>query len=257
MTSSRRFRNSGLNTFFSSSFTFSASARSSACSSPRREAERLALRDVARADVRRHDHDGVLEVDHAAVVVRQVTFVEHLQQDVEHVRMRLLDLVEQDDRVRLAADGLRQRARILVADVARRRADEPRHGELLHVLAHVDANQRRLVGEQELRQRRAPAPSCRRRSGRRRRTSRSDGCGSLSPARLRRIAFEIALIASSWPITVCVQLVFHPQQARGLRLLQTRHRNARPAADDERDLLLAEHRAVRLAPLLPTPPASA
>ena len=28
------------------------------------------------------------------VVVRQVTFVEHLEQDVEHVRVRLLDLVQ-------------------------------------------------------------------------------------------------------------------------------------------------------------------
>ena len=66
--------------------------------SPRREAELLALRDVPRADVRRHDHDRVLEVDHPAVVVREMSFVEHLEQDVEHVRVRLLDLVEQDRR---------------------------------------------------------------------------------------------------------------------------------------------------------------
>ena len=36
-----------------------------------------------------------------------------------------------------------------------------------------------------------------------------------------------------------------------LGLLQPRHRNARPAADDEGDLLLAEHGPVRLAALLP------
>ena len=53
------------------------------------------------------------------------------------------------------------------------------------------------------------------------------------------------------PDHVEVQLVLHPQQAAGLRLLQPRHGDARPAADDERDLLLAEDRAVRLAPLLP------
>jgi regulator of replication initiation timing len=66
-------------------------------------------------DVRRHDDDGVLEVDLTTVVVRQMSLVEHLQQDVEHVRMRLLDLVEQDHRVRLAPDRLRQRPGILVA----------------------------------------------------------------------------------------------------------------------------------------------
>src|SRR5579864_6100774 len=60
------------------------------------EAERLALHDVPGADVGRHDHHGVLEVDHPAVVVGQVALVEHLQQDVEHVRMSLLDLVQKD-----------------------------------------------------------------------------------------------------------------------------------------------------------------
>src|SRR5205814_2593015 len=48
-----------------------------------------------------------------------------------------------------------------------------------------------------------------------------------------------------------VQLFFHAQQSGGLRLLQTHHRNAGPAADDERDLVFAEHRTVGLAVLLP------
>ena len=64
--------------------------------------------------------------------------------------MRLLDLVEQDDLVRPPADRLGQLAALVVADVAGRRADQPRHGELLHVLAHVDADHRVLVVEQEL-----------------------------------------------------------------------------------------------------------
>ena len=75
------------------------------------------------------------------------------KQDVEDVRMRLLDLVEQHDLVRAAANRLGELAALLVADVARRRADQARHGELLHVLAHVDADHRLLVVEEELRQR--------------------------------------------------------------------------------------------------------
>jgi len=58
------------------------------------EAQRLPLDHVARADVGGHDDHRVLEVDHATVVVSEVSLVEHLQQDVEHVGMRLLDLVE-------------------------------------------------------------------------------------------------------------------------------------------------------------------
>ena len=52
--------------------------------------------------------------------------------------VRLLDLVEQHHRVRLAAHRLGELAAFLVADVARRRADQAADGVPLLVLAHVD-----------------------------------------------------------------------------------------------------------------------
>src|SRR5690554_4450427 len=64
--------------------------------------------------------------------------------------MRLLDLIEQDHRVRVPTHGLRQLAALLVADVAGRGADEAGDGELLPVLAHVDAHHGLLVVEEEL-----------------------------------------------------------------------------------------------------------
>jgi hypothetical protein len=48
-----------------------------------------------------------------------------------------------------------------------------------------------------------------------------------------------------------VQLLLHAKQAGRLGFLQARDGDTRPAADDEGDLLLAEHRAMRLTPLLP------
>ena len=108
------------------------------------------LGDELAAEVRRHDDDDVLEVDRAALAVRQPAVVEQLQQHVEHLRMRLLDLVEQHDRVRPPADGLGELAGLVVADVSGRRADHPRHGVLLLVLRHVDPDHRVLVVEQEL-----------------------------------------------------------------------------------------------------------
>ena len=81
---------------------------------------------VRRADVRGHDDHGVAEVDRAALAVGQPPVVEHLQQDVEDLGVRLLDLVEQHDGVRAAAHGLGELPALLVADVAGRRADEPR-----------------------------------------------------------------------------------------------------------------------------------
>ena len=83
----------------------------------------------------------VAEVGLAAVVVGQRGVVHHLEQDVEDVRVRLLDLVEQQHRVRRLADRVGEQAALVEADVAGRRADQPRDGVLLHVLAHVEAQE--------------------------------------------------------------------------------------------------------------------
>jgi hypothetical protein len=67
--------------------------------------------------------------------------------------VRLLDFVEQHHRVRTAAHRLGEVTALLIADIARRRADQARHGVLLHELGHVDAHHRLFGVEQELRQR--------------------------------------------------------------------------------------------------------
>ena len=53
-------------------------------------------------EVRRHDEDRVPEVHGAALAVCQTPIVEDLQQDVEDVLVRLLDLVEEQHGVRSA-----------------------------------------------------------------------------------------------------------------------------------------------------------
>ncbi len=106
---------------------------------------------MLRSEVAREDEDGVAEVDRAALAVGEATVVQHLQQDVEQIRMRLLDLVEQHHRVGATTNGLRELAALFVADVARRGTDEARHRVLLGVLAHVDADHGGLVVEQEIR----------------------------------------------------------------------------------------------------------
>ena len=64
--------------------------------------------------------------------------------------MRLLNLVEKDDRIWSAANGLRQLAALLIPDVAGRGAHQPRDGVLLAILTHVDAHERFLVVEKVL-----------------------------------------------------------------------------------------------------------
>ena len=109
-----------------------------------------ALHDVLAPDVAGHDDDRVPEVHHPALAVGEPAVVEDLEQHVEDVRVRLLDLVEEDHAVRPPAHRLGELAALLVADVARRRADHPRHRVLLHVLRHVEPHHRALVVEEEL-----------------------------------------------------------------------------------------------------------
>ena len=63
------------------------------------------------------------------------------------VRVRLLDFVEEHHGIGLAADLLGELAAFLVTDVAGRRADQARDVELLHVLAHVELDERLGVAE--------------------------------------------------------------------------------------------------------------
>ena len=108
----------------------------------------LLVDEIFRADVRRQHDQRVLEVDRAALPVGQPPVVKHLQKHVEDIRVRLLDLVEKHDLIRPPTHRFGQRAAFLVADITRRRADQTRDRMLLHVLRHIDADERRVVVEE-------------------------------------------------------------------------------------------------------------
>ena len=97
--------------------------------------------DQVRTDVAGHHDHGVLEVHGAALAVGQTAIVQHLQQHIEHVRMRLLHFVQQQHAIGFAAHGFGQVATLLIAHVTWRRTNEARHRMLLHELTHVDTDQ--------------------------------------------------------------------------------------------------------------------
>ena len=55
-----------------------------------------AFLDLRRAEVGSHHHHAVLEVHGTALAVGQATILQHLQQNVEHIRVSLLDLVHEN-----------------------------------------------------------------------------------------------------------------------------------------------------------------
>src|SRR3990167_3481723 len=69
----------------------------------RGKAELFHLVDMCGAHIARHDDDGVAEVDLAAFGIGERTRVEHLQEDVKHLRMRFFYLVEQQHGIRAVA----------------------------------------------------------------------------------------------------------------------------------------------------------
>src|SRR5690606_3536695 len=194
------------------------------------------LLDVLAAEVGGHHDDGVAEVHGAALAVGEAAVIEHLQQDVEHVRMRLLDLVQQQHAVRAAAHGLGEVAALLVADVAGRRADQAGDAVLLHELAHVDADHGVGAVEQELSQGLAQLGLAD--AGR-----AQEQEAAIGPVRVAQAGAAATDGVGHRPHRLVladhalVQRLFHAQQLLALALEHLADRNAGPARDHLGDLL--------------------
>ena len=182
------------------------------------------LHDHVRSQVAGHHDHGVLEIHGAALAIGQTTVVKHLQQHIEDVGMGLFDLVEQQHRIRLASHRLGQGAALVVADIARRCADQPRDAMLFHEFAHVDPDHVVVAVEQKSCQRLAQLGLAD--------TGRSEE--QEGPQRPVRVAQARARTADRighrddglvLPNHALVQLVLHLQQLVALALHQLAHWN--------------------------------
>jgi len=67
--------------------------------------------------------------------------IEDLQKDVKYIRMRLFNLIEENDGIRISPHLFTELAALVVAHIAWRRANHLGDAVLLHVLRHIDADQ--------------------------------------------------------------------------------------------------------------------
>src|SRR6185436_6587784 len=86
------------------------------------------LGDERRPNVAGHDDHHVLEAVRSTVTVSETAVIEHLQQDVEDVRMRLLDLIEEEHREGPAPDRFSELPALLEPDVPGWCADKTSDG---------------------------------------------------------------------------------------------------------------------------------
>ena len=102
-------------------------------------------------EVAGHHDDRVTEVNDAALAVCEAAIVKDLKEQSDEFARRLLDLVNEDDAVRLAPHVFRQLPARVVPDVARRGTDESRDRVFLRVFRAIDADHRIRGIEQESR----------------------------------------------------------------------------------------------------------
>ena len=67
--------------------------------------------------------------------------------------MGFFDLVKQNYLIGPTAYGFGQHTALIITDISRRRADQPRHGVFFHIFRHIDATDRGFVIEQKFGQR--------------------------------------------------------------------------------------------------------
>src|SRR2546423_9268614 len=77
-----------------------------------------------RAEIRRHDDDGVAQIHAFAASVSQPPLVERLQKQIQKAWTRLLNLIQQDHGARVVFELIRENAAALAADNAARHADQ-------------------------------------------------------------------------------------------------------------------------------------
>ena len=82
------------------------------------------LLQLTRSAIGGHDDHRIAEINQSSVTIRQPSFIQHLEQHVEHVPMCFLDLVEQDDGVGMTTNTLCELTAFLIAYISRRRTYE-------------------------------------------------------------------------------------------------------------------------------------
>ena len=192
------------------------------------------FRDGMGTQIAGQHNDGVAEINRPPLAIRQPPIIKHLQQHIEDIIMCLFDLIEQNHLIRPSPHGFCQRTTFFIANIARRRANQPRYRVLFHILRHIDARHGAIIIEQKSRQGLHQLRLAN--TGRAQEQEAADRAIGVLQAGTRT-AHGLGNRLQSFFLTdhALAQLVFHPQQLGAFAFQHFLNRNTGPAADHGRN----------------------
>ena len=164
--------------------------------------------------------------------------------------MGLFDLIEQDHGIGLATHLLGQLTAFFITHIARRRTDQTAHGELLHVLGHVELDEGLIAAKHLLGQR--ASQQCLSDAGRAQQSEAADRAlrilevGSGATQCLGQRSHSIFLTDDQFG-----QLVLNGQELLHVGLAHPLEGNARPLSDHLKDVIFGDHHPLLVLGSLP------
>ena len=165
--------------------------------------------------------------------------------------MRLLYLIEQNDRVGVAAYLLCELTAVVEADIAGRRADHLRYRVLFHILAHVNSYHGVLVAEQC--SGKSLAELCLTNTGRTEEDERAHRSARVSES-YTRTAYSSRDCAYSVLLTddTAMELILKMEQTLGFILAETLDGDTCPCVNYLRNVALSDGKMLDIVAVLPT-----
>src|SRR5690606_16837564 len=95
------------------------------------------------------NNDRITEIHGATQAVRHAAVFQNLEEQVHDIRVRFFDLIKEHNGVGATPDSLTELAAFFVSHISGRAPQQTTAGEFLHVLGHIDLDERFGIPEHE------------------------------------------------------------------------------------------------------------
>src|SRR5258708_28786161 len=131
------------------------------------------------AKIRSHNHNGIATINNLTTRITETSFLQQLQEQIKDIIMGFLNLIKEQNTIRMATDKLCQLSTIFITDIARRGTQQASGMVPLHKFRHIQSQERAFIVKKCSRQ-------CSRQfafanSGRSYKKKRTDGTPPITP----------------------------------------------------------------------------